>query len=176
LGTNSSWTSNVTFGTSADLTFNASNANASSTATPAFTGAPRIIRSLNFGADADNDVFIRLTTNATGTSAANLTFQAANDGFNVAGDLTYGASLEWVIASPFLQGDYTSFSLSDAFAGSLLTTGMVWELMSSRNTRRHDELSGDLTVSVVPQHSTRLHLPRRPWHWLNKSSSSPANF
>lgn len=91
------------------------------------------------------------------------------DGINVAGALTYGGSLELVIDSPFAQGDYTfdlfsgfsgktgnftSVSLSGAYAGSFLRTGEVWELTSSGNTWTLNQLSGDLTVSAVPEPST----------------------
>jgi hypothetical protein len=74
-----------------------------------------------------------------------------------------------VIASPFALGDYTfdlfsgsssqtgnftSVSLSGAYAGTLSRTGELWELTSNGNTWTLDQISGDLAVSVVPEPST----------------------
>ena len=113
LSTNSSWTANVTSGNTTDLTFSSSNANATSTSTPAFTGANMTIRSLNFDANADSDVFIRLTSTASSSTARTLTFQAASGSANLTiasgatGNYTIGLSTGSVVLGGNLLVDHS---------------------------------------------------------------------
>jgi autotransporter-associated beta strand protein len=108
--TNTNWVGNTTptFGTSADITFGSSNTNTS----PSFLGAARIIRSLNFNDLADGNVTIRLTTNATGTSTAGLSFSAASGSANLTvasgadGNFTIGNSTGSVTLTSNLTVDH----------------------------------------------------------------------
>jgi len=94
-GASTNWRPTPAFNTSTDLAFSASIANASSTSTLAFLGANRIIRSLNFDANADSNVFIRLTSTVSNTTARNLTFQAASGSANLT--IAYGATGNYTI-------------------------------------------------------------------------------
>ena len=77
-GTADNWDATPTFNNQADIIFNASGAAQLSN----FLGAARTIRSLTFNADSDSNVTIRTTTTATGTTAANLTFDTDAVGGN----------------------------------------------------------------------------------------------
>jgi autotransporter-associated beta strand protein len=144
-GTNTNWSSNVTFGTTADLTFSAANANASSSAAPAFLGADRTIRSLNFDADADKNVFIRLAPSSASTTNSNLIFQAASGSANLTvasgatGNYTIGASTPgYVTLGSNLNVDHngsgnllisknihgTGFGITKNGAGTLILSGV----------------------------------------------------
>ncbi|MFA6047096.1 MAG: PEP-CTERM sorting domain-containing protein, partial [Phycisphaerales bacterium] len=92
----------------------------------------------------------------------------AYDAVNVAGLLTYNGDLTFNITAPVAGGVYDLFALSGGatgnldsvsfaggvYAGTFSRTGDIWTADAGGQTFSFDQLSGDLSVTAIPEPST----------------------
>jgi autotransporter-associated beta strand protein len=101
------WSSNVTFGSAADLTFN------TVTNGSMFLAFGRTVRSLSFGADIDSDVGVSFQVSTGGSTAYNLTFDTDAVGGNAAVTVAAGATGNITLGAVGSTGSFGNSTLSD---------------------------------------------------------------